>query len=299
MALGLAVAFLGAGPPPSRTSPESATTLRMQVLLDRARFSPGEIDGTPGSNSSRALAAYTAARGLDPGEAAFWAASSGDATPTLVVYTLTENDLAAITESEIPEDMMEKAKLDGLGYAWAIEALGEKFHASPGLLRRLNPQASWTQAGESVEVPNVRMDLPTDKVARVIVDESDLAVLTVGADGRVFSRYPASLGSARDPLPCGEWKIQGVRQNPPFFYNPDLFWDADESHAKARIAPGPNNPVGVVWIDLSKPHFGIHGTPEPSAIGKTQSHGCIRLTNWDAAELASLVSPGMSVVLQE
>jgi lipoprotein-anchoring transpeptidase ErfK/SrfK len=299
MALGLAVALLGVGPPASGTSPASATTLRMQVLLDRARFSPGEIDGTPGSNSSRALAAYAEARGLVAGEAAFWAASNDDATPTLVAYTLTESDLAAISATAIPEDMMEKASLDALGYASVIEALGEKFHSSPGLLRRLNPQASWTRAGESIEVPNVRTDLPADKVARVIIDESDLAVLTLDAEGRVFSRYPATLGSAHDPLPLGEWKVQGVQQNPPFFYNPDLFWDADETHAKARIAPGPNNPVGVVWIDLSKPHFGIHGTPEPSAIAKTQSHGCIRLTNWDAAELASLVSPGMPVVLQE
>jgi lipoprotein-anchoring transpeptidase ErfK/SrfK len=281
------------------TSAESGATLRLQVLLDRARFSPGEIDGAPGSNSGRALAAYAEARGLAPGEAAFWASSSGDATPTLVAYTLTESDLAGISQTRIPEDMMEKARLDALGYRSVIEAVGEKFHSSPGLLRRLNPHATWSRAGETVEVPNARTDLPTGKATRVIIDESDLSVLTVGPDGRVFSRYPASMGSALDPLPLGEWKVEGVQQNPPFFYNPDLFWDADEAHAKARIAPGPNNPVGVVWIDLSKEHFGIHGTPEPSAIGKTQSHGCVRLTNWDAAELASLVSPGLPVVVQK
>ncbi|HEY0916375.1 MAG TPA: L,D-transpeptidase, partial [Solimonas sp.] len=111
-------------------------------------------------------------------------------------------------------------------------------------------------------------------------------------------RFPATIGSRHDPLPLGKWKINGVSRDPPFHYNPKLFWDAEEGHSKAKIPPGPNNPVGVVWIDLSKPHYGIHGTPEPRTIGKTQSHGCIRLSNWDAAALADAVKPGTPALLQ-
>jgi lipoprotein-anchoring transpeptidase ErfK/SrfK len=107
---------------------------------------------------------------------------------------------------------------------------------------------------------------------------------------------PVTTGSQRDPLPLGEWKVNGVQLDPPFRYNPELFWDADPSHAKATVPPGPNNPVGMVWIDLSKEHYGIHGTPEPSAIGRTESHGCVRLTNWDALRLAELVKPGTKVI---
>jgi lipoprotein-anchoring transpeptidase ErfK/SrfK len=131
------------------------------------------------------------------------------------------------------------------------------------------------------------------------VDASEKSVTAVDGDGSVIAHYPATIGSKHDPLPVGKWKITRVHRNPAFHYNPALFWDADPSHAKAKIAPGPNNPVGVVWIDLSKEHYGIHGTPEPGKIGHTQSHGCIRLTNWDAMELAQLVQPETPAVLQE
>jgi lipoprotein-anchoring transpeptidase ErfK/SrfK len=131
------------------------------------------------------------------------------------------------------------------------------------------------------------------------VDASDKTVAAFDAAGKLVAQYPATTGSEHDPLPIGTWKINGVSKNPSFHYNPDLFWDADAKDEKTTIKPGPNNPVGVVWIDLSKPHYGIHGTPEPSTIGKTQSHGCIRLTNWDAAELAQMVAPGMPAILQE
>jgi lipoprotein-anchoring transpeptidase ErfK/SrfK len=136
-------------------------------------------------------------------------------------------------------------------------------------------------------------------VAKVIVDQSDRSVIAQDAAGKVLARYPASMGSEHDPLPVGEWKVNGKSDNPVFNYNPDLFWDADLTHSKAKIPAGPNNPVGLVWIDLSKEHYGIHGTPRPENIGKTQSHGCIRLTNWDAVELGAAVKAGMPAVLQE
>jgi lipoprotein-anchoring transpeptidase ErfK/SrfK len=281
-----------------RASPPPEQVLREQVLLDRAHFSPGEIDGTLGSNHRYALASLLRARGAGKALGEVLATFMQDPAPTLVEYTLTEEDVAGPFQ-QIPADMMEKTALDALSYSSALEAISEKFHSSPRLIQELNPGASFAQAGEVLRVPNVHVEPPATKAVQVVVDESDGSVSALGPRDEIIASYPATMGSQHDPLPVGEWTIKGVSRNPPFFYNPDLFWDADESHAKARLAPGPNNPVGVVWIDLSKEHFGIHGTPEPSTIGKTESHGCIRLTNWDVLELAELVSPGLPAILQK
>jgi lipoprotein-anchoring transpeptidase ErfK/SrfK len=176
--------------------------------------------------------------------------------------------------------------------------VAEKYHASPALLQQLNPGKSFA-AGEEIMVPNVLGATPLPEAASVVVDKSDSTVSLVDANGRKFAQFPATTGSEHDPLPIGDWKIQGVSKNPEFHYNPDLFWDAKAGHSKATIAPGPNNPVGLVWIDLSKEHYGIHGTPEPSTIAKTQSHGCIRLTNWDVVAMSGAVKPGTPAKLQE
>jgi lipoprotein-anchoring transpeptidase ErfK/SrfK len=176
--------------------------------------------------------------------------------------------------------------------------LGERFHINPQLLAKLNTDKDLKKAGEQILAPNVQRDV-TSPADRVVVSKSKRTVTALAADGTILAQYPATIGSEHDPLPLGDWKITGVQQNPVFNYNPDLFWDAKADQSKARIPAGPNNPVGVVWIGLSKEHYGIHGTPSPHSIGHTESHGCIRLTNWDAKELSQMVKPGVPAILQE
>jgi lipoprotein-anchoring transpeptidase ErfK/SrfK len=270
--------------------------LAAQVLVDRAGFSPGEIDGRGGSNTDKAIDAYERVTGSRVGDVV---ASS---EPPTTSYTITAEDMDTPLVRAIPRDMVAKAGLKRLHYTSVLEMLAERFHASPALLKRLNPRLR-IAAGQQLVVPNVNVVSPAEGKPRpdvvVHVSKSFSTLWVTDGAGKTIMHAPVTSGSEHDPLPIGMWTVTAVSRNPTFNYNPDLFWDAEPSHARAKIPPGPNNPVGVVWIDLSKPHYGIHGTPEPSTIGHTESHGCVRLTNWDALRLAAMVGKGTTVEFVE
>ena len=277
-----------------------SAVLRAQILLDRWHFSPGEIDGQYGDNLRVSIAGFQATHNLPANgviDAATWQLLNADPGPVLVPYTIAPADVAGPFE-QIPHDPMDQAKLQSLGYESPEEQLGERFHINPKLLAKLNPDKNLAQAGEQILVPNVARQY-TLQAARIEVSKSKRTVTAFGPDGAPLAQYPATMGSVHDPLPIGAWKITVVQHNPVFYYNPDLFWDAKPQDAKAKIAPGPNNPVGTVWMSLSKEHYGIHGTPDPGRIGHTESHGCIRLTNWDAEELSRMVKVGTPAILEE
>jgi lipoprotein-anchoring transpeptidase ErfK/SrfK len=306
---------IAANRPARSTQPVGHTELEVQILLDRADFSSGEIDGKGGKNSREALAAFQAARGLRSRKAVLKALGVGVVNP-IVPYTITAEDVAGPFAKTIPKDATAQSKLPGLYYTSVLQGLDEKFHSAPAMLRRLNPRARFI-AGDHIRVPNV---LGAERVApdsaRASGEESKRLSAQVGAakvvvskkasvlkvydrEGQIIFYAPVTSGSEHDPLPIGNWVVTSVVRNPTYNYNPDLFWDADAADSKVKIAAGPNNPVGIVWIGINVPHSGTHGTPEPGEIGHSESHGCVRMTNWDASRVADLVKDGTPIVFED
>ncbi|RJT41348.1 murein L,D-transpeptidase [Mesorhizobium waimense] len=275
------------------------TILKAQILLDRARFSPGLIDGRLSENFTKAVGGFQAANGLQSDgkltRETWDRLMATSASPALVTHELTRKDVSGPFTKRIPPRMERMARLSRLGYRNAVEKLAERFHVSEQLLRRLNPGANFRKVGTALVVPDVgRSDLPK-AVASLEIDKSARQVRARAPSGKVVAVYPASIGSGEKPAPSGMAEVKRVVHNPTYHYDPKFAFKGVKAKRPFTIAAGPNNPVGSTWIDLSIESYGIHGTPEPGKIGRTFSHGCIRLTNWDAEDLASMVDKGTKV----
>jgi lipoprotein-anchoring transpeptidase ErfK/SrfK len=287
--------------PPSdpAAAAKSAALVRAEVLLSRERFSPGVIDGQDGGNLKNAVSAFQLAHGMPVDgrmSAQVWSQLvQADTAPAVVAYTITAQDVAGPFVPVIPKEYPQMAALDHLGYTGPLEALGEKFHMDEALLKALNPGADFSAAGTSILVAAVGPETLPARVAAIEVDKSAGQVRAYAADGSILASYPATVGSTERPAPTGVFKVKGVARNPTYTYDPTRLTYGDKSMGKLTIQPGPNNPVGVAWIDLSIPTYGIHGAPDPRLVGKTASHGCVRLTNWDVRQLSSAVKAGATV----
>jgi len=300
------------------TEAADSLVMRAQVALDRKGFSSGVIDGREGGSYGLALRGFQEAQGLpvsgklDPATQQALISDRQGATRNVVIPKAFARGPFF---PDLPQNMAGQADFDHLGYRSMSEALAERFHTTPETLLALNGPGTVLGAGRTIRVPALA-DIPDDKTGwartlqslgvpaeqpkadHIVVDKSDGALRVYDQGNKLIAQFPVTTGSGHDPLPLGTWKIVGEARNPDYHFNPDLFWDAKKNAKDKLLPPGPNGPVGVVWLDLSKEHYGIHGTPEPKNIGKTESHGCVRLTNWDAARLAQMVSAGTKVVFQ-
>jgi lipoprotein-anchoring transpeptidase ErfK/SrfK len=304
-------------------SPINGEIFHAQVLLDVAGFPAGVIDGKKGMSFRKAVQGFQESRGLD---------QSGELdTPTrqalLQIGRQSTRNLrlgAEVFEGPFvypfPKKPEGQAKLDFLGYRNEIEKLAEMFHTTPDTIVALNGPDKIMRPGEVLRLPNI---LPTsraygDKLKpeylkwfsllnvdanqaqgdHVVVDKSEGVLKVMDSSDKLVAQFPVTMGSGHDPLPLGNWKATTYAFLPPFHYQPDLFWDVADEKEEKRLPPGPNGPVGVAWLDLTKENYGIHGTGAPETIGRAESHGCIRMTNWDVLRLSRIMKPGFKAVFQ-
>ncbi len=298
--------------------------LHVQVILDHLGFSPGILDGKPGISLTAALKGFQESRNLpitgEIDDATLHVLHQYRAWRPTKTLTLSQAALAGPYVNPIPHNEDEQAKLPGLYYRTPMEKLAEMFHTTPQVLVALNAPGTRLAPGTKVVFPNalpssrdydsklkpewrqtlttLNVDANEPRGAKIVVDKSDGVLRVLDASGKLVAQFQVTTGSEHDPLPLGDHKVTVIDYNPKFHYNPALFWDAKSSDTKAMLPPGPNGPVGVVWMDLNIPHYGIHGTPEPQFIGRTESHGCVRLTNWNAARLTLMVKAGVPVTFQ-
>ncbi|MDO4579047.1 MAG: L,D-transpeptidase [Acinetobacter sp.] len=275
---------------------------RAHVMLNNAHASPGAIDGTSGKNTLKAIASFQQMNGIKPTGVLTqetWDAliARQGSKPAFVEYTITEDDLKGPYVKSIPGDYALQAKMKGLHYTSVTEMLGEKFHMDENFLKKLNPNANFNKAGQKLIVANVRNDLPED-IHLIVAHKGAKQLYLFNSRNQMIASFPASIGNTNTPSPTGTYKVTGVAPNPWYSYSPSNFIQG-KNMKPLSLPPGPNGPVGNIWIGLSKKSFGIHGTPNPSMISKSYSHGCIRLTNWDANDLGRKVRSGVTVKFLE
>jgi len=312
-------------------SPITGEIFHAQVLLSAAGFSPGPIDGKKGQSLDQAMRGFQQARGLDVTgklDNDTRAALLQGGRPSTVMVRLGPDDVRSQYVSPLPKRAENQAKLKFLGYRNMLEKVAERYHTTPATIVALNGREALIGPGQTLRLPNVvptsrdyagvpgeggkvmnllNVDARQPEGNYIVVDKSE-GVLKVfkgsaaGDDdsqavGQLVAQFPVTMGSVRDPLPIGDWKVTTYAFLPPFHYQPGLFWDVEDSEGDKVLPPGPNGPVGVAWLDLTKEHYGIHGTPEPQTIGRAESHGCIRMTNWDVMRLAKILKPGFTAKL--
>lgn len=320
IALG-SLALIGAAPPAEQ--PIDRTTLHVQVILDKLAFGPGVLDGRGGESLKAALRGFQESRSLQvtgkPDPATLRALSQYRMWRPTKAITLTQAMLAGPFLNPIPKDYNEQAKLPALGYRTPLEKLAEMFHTTPQTLVGLNSRETMLRAGTKIVVPNalptsrsyqvtdatwkatvdmLNVDANQPAADHIVVDKSEGVLKVYDTGDKLVAQFSATMGSAKFPLPIGTWTVKGAAYNPDWKFDPDLIANTKPGAKEAVLPPGPNNPVGVVWLDLSKPHYGIHGTAEPQNIGRSESNGCIRLTNWDVARLALMIKPGTKAVFR-
>ncbi|HRO78941.1 MAG TPA: L,D-transpeptidase [Acinetobacter towneri] len=274
---------------------------KLQVLLSRHYSSSGAIDGTWGLNTVKAISAFQIMKGLSGDgvlDANTWRLLNEVTTqPTFIEYTITAQDLKGPYVQSIPADYAEQSKMKGLYYTRVTEMLGEKFHMDELFLQKINSGASFNKVGEKIIVANVQNILPSN-TKTIIAHKGSKQLYLLDQQNKMIASFPATIGSEDNPSPSGMHTISSIVSNPHYSYNPNNFIQG-KNLKHLSLPPGPNNPVGSIWIGLSRPSFGIHGTPNPALISKTSSHGCIRLTNWDANNLSKIVRKRMTVKFLE